>query len=46
MVPHFHIHKINKSFLKLLGDVTWLRPHLKPVFDILKGDANELVRNE
>ena len=34
-------------FQKLLGDVNWLRPHLKLItgglrslFDMLKGDAN------
>ena len=42
-------------FQKLLGDVNWLRPHLKfttgelePLFDILKGDAdpNSLMRDK
>jgi hypothetical protein len=35
------------DFQKLLGDINWLRPHLKlttgelkPLFDILKGDAS------
>jgi hypothetical protein len=37
----------SKYFQKLPGDVNWLKPHLKltigglkPLFDILNGDAN------
>ena len=40
------LHTLN-DFQKLLGDINWLRPHfklttadLKPLFDILQGDAN------
>ena len=39
--------KTLNDFQKLLGDINWLRPHLKistgelkPLFDILKGDSN------
>ena len=41
-----HLKTLN-DFQKLLGDINWLRPHLKlttgelkPLFDVLQGDSD------
>lgn len=45
--------KTLNDFQKLLGDINWLRPHLKlttgelkPLFNILKGEADPLSKRE
>ena len=33
-------------FQKLPVDINWLRPHLKSLLDVVKGDANYTVRDK